>query len=193
MIEITKDNGLPVKVHERIEELCRLTKLITESQYEFCKKYVQLIDDCESAKEILLQKGFPKEMLRRAEKIGRNMAVPECLTDRRSVVKRLMNCPKSEQEKYYNGFFEVLTVSGDVLRVQIDSLTPEQEKQVFTHDHVRDLGEQKNYMESLRKIESSVSVGTAYTRPYTVRKDKIVFNRPCELTKQEILNLLATM
>ncbi len=62
---------------------------------------------------------------------------------------RLQHLPYSEQKKALDGTIDVLTSTGDTLKMRVESMTSEQISQVFARDHIRDLAAQKAWREQI--------------------------------------------
>ena len=181
-------------VDQRIDELFDLLTSAVKNYHEFCTKYVALIDEghFESVKIHLIKKGVTKDFLRRAEKVGRGIIVPEFLVDSSPVARRLMRCPISEQKKYYDGLVDVLTANNDVLKVNVSDLTREQMDQIFAHDHVRDIPAQKNYLLNQKKITTEEIKVKTWEKPYKVVRDGVVING-VKFSRGDVLDILKEM
>lgn len=105
-------------------------------------------------------------------------------------IKRL---PYSQQERIFSGErFDLLTATGDKLKVDIRNCTPDQADQLFDGNHLRGLPEQKAYVEA-HKATPVCPVTVAEQMPYTVRSGKVYFRKDCVLTREELTRLVLTV
>jgi hypothetical protein len=129
------------------------------------------------------------------EAVGRKWMHPRLLmggvADRKkaSVIKRL---PYSMQDRVFKRErFQLLTDSGDTLRVDLMEATPEQAEQICNGSAIRNLGEQKAWLEA-RAAQTSTKQD-AEVLPYTIADNKITFRRGCVMNRNELKRLLQEM
>jgi|TARA_R100001530_G_scaffold124803_1_gene93106 hypothetical protein len=98
---------------------------------------------------------------------------------------KIARLPMSQQERVFKrGLFDVVTPKGKVKQVEIMEATPEQVEQILDGGHVRDVSEQKAYVEA-----KAVSGPTAELMPYTIYKGRVTFRRGVTMTIAEVKRL----
>lgn len=103
---------------------------------------------------------------------------------------KIKKLPYSVQKQVFDGQrFQLLTKDGGKLNVDIREVTPEQAEQLLDGQHIRNLAEQKAYLESMKTMGGE----DPEPMPYTIRNGKVCFRRGATLTRQEIKRLLADM
>lgn len=138
-------------------------------------------------------KDIPVEFWVRLEKVGRGSIIPQLFDNVTLAGSKLQRCPVSDQEKFID-HVPVVTSTGDVLRVSIDALRPNQIKQVFAKDHVRSESEQRAFVESNKTITAQEeNKNKVVSVPYFVKKNKLYISRGTVLTKQELVKILEDM
>lgn len=153
---------------------------------------VELIDNDPGAKARILNsgKGITEDTLDIFERIGRKQLYYRLCLNEAPGVRALRNCQFSEQIRYSDEPVEMLLYrSGktESLKVSVWAMTPNQVKQVFGNKRIRTLGEQRAWIENERNKPQNVTID----RPYTIKRGKIIFHAPCELTVQQMGLLLA--
>lgn len=160
---------------------------------------VRLIDGGNTIEEIHAQ--MPREIpigaLEAFEKIGRKQVVPALLLAEYPAASHLRRLPFDQQESVMSGGCTLLIMpeSGpDTLRCDVADLTSDQCKQVFSGASVRSPSQQRAWIESerARKAVARMAEG-AVVEPYVIHKGKVLFNRACAMTRQQIAVLLAQM
>jgi hypothetical protein len=139
--------------------------------------------------------GLPKDVIYKFESLGRREIRPELLISDAPGVKMLAALPYSVQEKYISSPIPVLVASDGAvttLNVSIQSLTPNQCKQVFAKHHVKDLGEQRAYIEDQRRREKAQKEEID-VMPYTISGGKVTFRTGCILNLKELKQLIKVM
>jgi hypothetical protein len=128
------------------------------------------------------------------EAVGRKWMHPRLLmggvSDRKksALIKRL---PYSTQERVFKRErFSLLTSAGEKLEVDIMEATPEQAEQLCNGSSIRNLSEQKAWLES-RIVQDAGD--TAEVLPYTVIDGRVTFRRGCILNRAELKRLLQEM
>lgn len=130
------------------------------------------------------------------ERIGRNQLHCDLFLLDVPASGHLARLPYSDQERYLHEPVELLVGSNgnaDVLRVEIRNLTPEQARQVFALDHVRDLGEQRAWLAQQSKKGKTVNVTPTN---YRIKGDAVEFllgNGKLRVTRAELLRIAAEM
>jgi hypothetical protein len=156
--------------------------------------YVKAIDADPKLKDKFISEcsGFiPAGAWAEFEAVGRKWKHPKLILGggaHSSLVKLL---PYSDQEKLFSGErVSVLTSKGDVLKVDINSATPDQAALLIdkTNKRIRDIPAQKAYLESV-KPEKVIDV-QAVEMPYTIAGGKVHFRQGTILGRKEISRIL---
>jgi hypothetical protein len=126
------------------------------------------------------------------EAVGRGWMHPKLLMGAggryAAKIKRL---PYSTQEQIFEGKrFDLLTASGEILKVDIRECQPEQVEQLVDATRIRSLAEQKAWIEAQRAAAPKDEVEVM---PYIITDGKVTFRRGVSLTRQEIKRLLQEM
>ena len=101
-------------------------------------------------------------------------------------IKRL---PYSQQERVFEGGrFELLTNGGETLHVDMREVTKDQVDQLLDGNHVRNLAEQKAYVES-RAVEPQQEA----VLPYSIHDGKVTIRRGLTLTRDEVRRIWREM
>jgi len=96
-----------------------------------------------------------------------------------------------EQERFLSKPVPVATAKGDELKCEVDNLTPALCRQVFDGARVRDVAEQRAWMESQANLKSSAPVQV--NEPYRVTGHTLVVLEPCKFSLKQLLALAAQM
>jgi len=122
---------------------------------EACKIYVAAIDANPKAKEDYAAR-FPSITAgawKRYEMIGRGQILPEIATNPiRFSDRAIESFPVSDQKRLIEDQIEVITLSGDHIKVSYANMTDEQKRIAFAKDHIRTLPEQKAFLEKERAL-----------------------------------------
>lgn len=103
-------------------------------------------------------------------------------------IKRL---PYSTQEAVFSGKrFDLLTKTGDTLKVDIRECTPEQVDQLLDGAAVRQISAQRAWLEA-RAIEPSPQ--DVENMPYVISGGKVTFRRGVQMTKRELNRIISEM
>jgi len=141
--------------------------------------------------------GLSSDIVRRFEQIGRREIYPQLLANTSDGFRKLSACPYREQKLYAENPVKLLVYKDNdtaTLIVRIDALTHDQVRQVFAKNHVRDLGEQRAWIESQRKkaIEKAITeTSSLQEAAFIIKGKRIIFRKGCELTASELAGLLA--
>jgi len=96
---------------------------------------------------------LPKSMIRMLVAVHERGLCPRLVTHPQGRLAFGLSC--SEQESFANDEpVELMVGNGDTLMVQPSKMTGKQLKQVYARDHIRDLGEQRAWLESRRALPS---------------------------------------
>lgn len=127
---------------------------------------------------------MPQKYINALRKVAANQLLPqfmlECST---TVLNALSTLPKSVQEKLLKQkAVEVLTDSGETLRVPLPNLQASQVKQVIRDGVVQDAAGQRAYRESVKK-ENKQALETFFV-DYNARA--VVVRRSCEISLRQL-------
>lgn len=192
-----KTDGSEVAVNpgDTIDNVRRLVRESGDSLLAAAQMLKRLVEADESIVERITQgpdalpEGFVNSLLRIAER----SLHPRLMLNRCPAYQRIAGYAYSSQEEILKtGSVDVVTdaATGDVIKVDLVKLEGERLRQVFSQAGVRSRDEQRAWLKRRNetpKIEKMVGPS------YVVRKDRLVFMRPCEVTKIEILRLLEQM
>lgn len=128
------------------------------------------------------------------EAVGRKWMHPRLIlggvADRKKagLIKRL---PYSMQDRVFKRErFPMLTATGDTLQVDMMEATPEQAEQLCNGSAIRNLSEQKAWLEAQAAAQQGEP---AEVMPYTVTDGRVTFRRGCVMTRNEMKRLLQDM
>lgn len=183
------------KVTEAIEQFGVFMDDGIKKIHDACKIFTEVIDVIGRRKgmKLFLKRypNIPRSAWTRFEAVGRGMLRSELLFNFSQGAKQLRCMPVADQDKYLGEPTEVLTSTGDVLRVSIKDMSRDQAKQVFATDHVRSLSEQKGYLETQRELRATTKVSSV---PYVVRGKKLIIHESgLSFTKHQLTKILADM
>lgn len=136
-----------------------------------------------------LPEGFVNSLLRIAEK----SLHPKLLLNRCPAYQRIAGYAYSSQEEILkSGSIDVVTdaASGDIIKVDLVKLDGGRLRQVFSQAGVRSRDEQRAW---LKRRQDTTPLEKMVGPAYIIRKNMLVFMRPCEVSKVEILRLLEQM
>jgi hypothetical protein len=128
---------------------------------------------------------------RRLEALGNGSLDGRLLTASSMGAAALRRLPAPMQTKALDNGVDVLVGNGDTLRVQVDNLTPEQSRQVFASDHIRDIAAQRAWMET--HAPQTARPAMVEAPAWKVTGGKVQVSRPCSLTRLDLARMLAEM
>lgn len=189
------------KVDGMINEFTGLIKEGIEAWQKAGLIVVDLIDgQGESCSSLAEKSGLGPGIIGRFEQLGRKQLMPYLLMVDWKAAKYLVRLPYSEQKRLEHGSVELLieNESGvDTIQVPVRNLEPEQCKQVFCREGVRDLAAQRSYLverRSSERLKAVREVVGSQSEPYQIgRKNTVIISRPCELSRRELLRILEDM
>ena len=142
--------------------------------------------------------GLSADIVRRFEQIGRREIYPKLLANTGVGFIKLSACSYREQKLYSENPIPLAIQnddgSMDTLQVLASNMTASQVKQSFAKNHVRDLSEQRAWLESERKrqadkaLRDNVEIQDA---AFVIKGHRVIFRKGCELTASELAQLLA--
>lgn len=104
---------------------------------------------------------------------------------------RIKRLPYSVQDSIFSGQrFDLLTTTGDTLKVDVRECTPEQVDQLIDGNSIRNLSSQRAWMEARAAAPAPVDVEQL---PYTIAGGKIIFRRGVVMTKRELTRIIKEM
>ena len=155
--------------------------------------FVSLIDADPSIRERIMDEHpeLTEDVLATFERIGRKQLYYELVLLEAPGIRALRRCPYSEQVKHCKEPVPMLLLnskdSSEHLMVAVTALQPEQVRQVFGHNRIRSLAEQRAFLER-EKIKPRP---LQKREPYTLGKGKITFHEPVTLTASDMARLLS--
>lgn len=159
--------------------------------------YVKALDENPKAGDVFrenLGDMVPASAWAQFEAVGRKWMHPRLLLGGVSDPKkasRIKRLPYSLQERVFNRErFTILTQGGD--RMEIDMLegTAEQVEQLCNGTSIRNVSEQKAWIESRK---AAVPADEVEPLPYTVTDGRVSFRRGCVMNRAEVKRLLQEM
>jgi hypothetical protein len=171
------------------QHLADLVKQGTIAFADAGKLAVELIDSREYTLASLAEAAeLPIFVISKLERIGRGQLLPELLLAGFPASRYLSSLPFSEQKRLAKGRVPLLVKAQegwDTLEVEVKNLSEKQCRQIFNQREVRSTGAQRAYLE-----EHAKTVAPSIKAPWRARGKTIIVERPCELTAQDILNML---
>lgn len=153
-------------------------------------KLVQMLSSGEHLPDIAEQSGIPADVLAQLERIGRNQLNPALLLADYPAVVAIQRLSVSEQDRLLSVPVEVMVIKdgkADTLMIAAKNMTREQVTQVFAKGHVRELPEQRAWLESRAIKAPGAKVIDA---PYTVtRRRTVIFKVGVEMGAKELLRI----
>lgn len=127
-------------------------------------------------------------VLRNLVRVGEGTLLPSLVFASGAAYKRLRSLPCTTQRQVMaEGALEVVIV-GEVVRVPLAELLPEQVAQVFSADGLRTPDEQRAWLK--REAMAASGEVTPEPFPWVFRKGRIIVHRDLELTKKDVLRML---
>lgn len=179
-----------IAIEKMIEEFKSLIQTGLESIAKASAVYVKAIDDNPNNHQRFADACplVPASAWSGFEAVGRGWLDYRLLLNGGTANKIMRKLPRSQQTAALDNGVELLLGDGDTLMVKVENLTPKQAKQVFASDHVRSLGEQRAYIESLHAPQPKV-----YKPSYTIKRGVLHINAATKLTRKEITRILMEM
>jgi len=160
------------------------------------KLYAQAITKDPSMKEAI-QEALPEvspSFWARFERVGRGHAIAQLVYDTSLPAKNLIKCPLSDQQNYYSDPLPYLSEDGSILKVSLHYLGKDQIKQLFAPDHVRNIAEQKAWLEQAKKDAAKKVRDFSPDAPsYEIVKKKVRFLKDTEWDRKELTQILAKL
>lgn len=128
---------------------------------------------------------------RRLEALGNGSLDGRLLTAASIGAAALRRLPSTAQSAALDNGVEVLIGNGETLRIQVDNLTPEQSRQVFASDHIRDIPAQRAWLET--HAPQTARPALVEAPAWKVTGGKVQVARACSLTRLDLARMLAEM
>lgn len=178
------------------QKINQISTLITQGIESWVKAgeiLVEILDSQETRiQEISIEIGIPVGILGKFEMLGRKQIVPNLLIADYPASRYMQRLPYSEQERLEGESIELLASDGkDKILISPKNLTPSQCKQAFSSRAVRDLGEQRAWIESC-KMKSKIDVVES-GMSYHIEKGQVIFDRGCVMKASQLLSILAQL
>ena len=158
--------------------------------------YVDAIDADPSAADEFrreFEDWIPSSAWAQFEAVGRKWMHPKLLMGgmaNRKKASKIKHLPYSVQERVFaRDRFPLLVSCGDTINVDMLEATEEQVDQLCNKTSIRNLSEQKAWMEAKQVLEDQ----KPEIMPYTICGGKVSFRRSITLTRQELKRLLQEM
>lgn len=178
---------------ERMQQFFSALQRGADALEEAGKILIEMIDEDASVKERIMEQHpeITEDVLETFERIGRRQLYHRLCLLEAAGIRALKKCPYSEQVKYSTEPLPMLLMggAGEQLAVPVQALTPEQVRQVFGPHRVRNLAEQRAWMENQRAKPQPLEK----SKPYTLAKGKITFHEPVTLSTSDMARLLSEM
>ena len=156
---------------------------------EACELYVKAIDEDNEAIEVFRKicPEISESMWASFELVGRRMMHERLLYMNGRAANTLRRLPISKQRDAIENGVEIITANNDCLRVKVEYMTPVQAKLALAKDHIRDIPEQRAFLESdkLKRFKpQKVTIG------YEIKGRKIITYGPMELDKDDLRRMI---
>jgi hypothetical protein len=135
---------------------------------------------------------IPAGLLTNLLRVGERSLHPDLLLNSCRAYQKLRLLPYSTQEHLLQVGAVDLVINhetGDTLRVPLTELTKPQVAQVFTREGVRSCDDQRAWLK--RQQVAYPNQTKADPAAFFVRKDRLIITRACEMSKAQLLAVLA--
>lgn len=183
-------------ITSKLSEIKSLISGAIEGLLKAAAIVVEILDvEAMEVEEIADKTGVPITFVRGLEKVGRNKLRPELFFADKPGQRALARLPYEEQGKYLNQPVKLLVIGSngkpEELLTNVDVLTPEQVSQVFATNRIRDLSEQRAWVEGNKLKKLAEPIGA--DEPWRKVGKTIVFMKPCKMTAKQLINLLSEL
>jgi hypothetical protein len=139
------------KINTLMDEFSKAIERLSENVKQCAEIYTKaVIINADSRTEFPKKFPFlPNDMWASLEKVGRGMMDSRLLFHHPRVFRALQTLPLQLQDKYLTEGVDYLTHDGDCLIIKLENIGPNEKKEIFAEDHIRDLGEQRLYRERM--------------------------------------------
>lgn len=163
---------------------------------EACEVYARAVAENPMCKKEFMDEypDIPSTMWNTFEKIGNkqlDMRLMGGTVKNSSYIRKL---PYSDQKRIMDGdLIEMYTSGGDSINVDVKTCSKGQAELIFDGDRIRTPSEQRAYMEDVERVEELIERTETVKQRYKVKGAKVLVLGGCELTKSDLLNMLAEM
>lgn len=185
-----------------IEDFREFYSLSMEGLISAAKVYVAAIDSDPNAKENFY-KAFPRMtgMFSKIEAYGRGLLRREAFFLVGEVGEKVRRLGLSDQSVLIDSGVDYLTSSGDMLKVNSDTMTPQQARQIIDQSgHIRTIAQQKAWIETqkmrdeLNPRHNPERKQKAATGPaYSVKDGKLIIHREVTFDRKQLFTILQGM
>lgn len=178
------------------KEVKRFGELIAQGMskiHEACELYVAVIDKYPAAKKSFKKNmpEIPAPTWTTFEKIGRKQLHERLIIGGGMAHAEMRKLSYADQCAVFDDGVELLLHDGSVRTMNADKLTMAQVRQVFANGEIRDIEEQRAWIETNRHYKYPTSPKRKGT--YVIIGDKLVINAPTEFSKRQLQNVIAKM
>ena len=158
-----------------------------------CNLYVADIDAHPESKQAYIDTGkWNPRVLASFEDIGRGETDIRLMLNGGKNTNYIKKLPISDQKRIMDGGnVELLTCTGDSLMIDPKTCTSEQAKQIFDGKSIRTPSDQRAYIEAEERGWEQLERTNNLVERYRVRGSKVIVGAACELTKGDLLAMLA--
>lgn len=143
-------------------------------------------DQSEAEKIQKAAKFLPTSIFQKLEKVGKDVMDWRLLTDVRHKA-RIKALSRDIQERILNGDkFHFLTSDGSHLMIPLVNCDISIARQMFNHDHIRSLAEQKVYLDQERKRIKDAESSNTLDYEVNEKKKTITFNAARQFTFEQL-------
>lgn len=170
-------------IRSGMESWLRAGEIVVQMMDEGGMSIEEIVDACP---------GVSFGVVQQFERIGRRMVLPELLPATYAAAKFMRALPYADQQRLLTDGVELMTESGDTLRVHVASLTALQCRQVFDGEMVRGIAGQRAWVES-EKTKAALRDIPRMEATYTIRKGKVYFAAGACVDAQEMLRIVSEL
>lgn len=137
---------------------------------------------------------IPVGFLANLVRVGEKTLHPNLLLNNCPAYQKIRLLPYSAQSRALSSdHIDLVTdpESGNVLRVAIAEMSPQQASQVFTRDGIRSRDDQRAWLK-LKQL-AKPSIAPAEPPAWMIKKDRLVIGRACEMSRAQLISCLAEM
>ena len=177
--------------HDYVAEFKKVFSGAIEGIVKASEIYVKAIDENPLNKVKFIESCsdfIPTDAWAGFEAIGRRWMHPKLLMGGGGKYsKNIKKLPYSDQRQIFEGArFDMLTSSGEILKVDVRQIEPAQAEQMFDKSHIRSVAEQKAFIESRKPDKPSNSVEV----PYTFVRNGVHFTKDTVVNKEQLRRIL---
>jgi len=186
--QIEIHNALP----DSVESFLTLLQGSANTLLQAAQMLVRLKENDPNIIEQVVSAGASPRLVGDLLRVGEGSLNPSLLFDNSAAAKKVKQLPVSAQaEIIKRGAVEVVMAGsgGDTIMVPLHAMSPEQVKQALGPTGQQSRADQLAYLR-----RNSRPAGPDIDQPaYLARKDRLIINRPCELSRLQVIRLLEEM